>query len=91
MRDYSLRVVLKDLSQFSKVYFVPLADFHEGARDADHEISDGYINWIAEHDAFTILNGDMMNCAWKDSTPELWTGARARWQVSPGRPFPTLA
>ncbi len=72
MRDYSLRVVLKDLSQFSKVYFVPLADFHEGARDADHEISDGYINWIAEHDAFTILNGDMMNCAWKDSTPELW-------------------
>lgn len=66
-------IVMRDLSQFSKVYLVPLADFHEGARDADHEVSDGYIRWIAERDnAFTILNGDMMNCAWKDSTPELF-------------------
>lgn len=66
-------VVMKDLSQFSKAYLVPLADLHEGSRDADHEVSDGYIKWIGERDnAFTILNGDMMNCAWKDSTPELW-------------------
>ncbi len=71
--DFTQRVILKDLSQFSVVYDVPLADFHEGARDADHEISDGYIRWIAEHDnAVTHLNGDMMNCAWKDSTPELF-------------------
>jgi len=72
-RDAQFQIIMKDLSQFSKVYVVPLADFHEGARDADHEVSDGYIQWIAERDnAFTILNGDMMNCAWKDSTPELW-------------------
>lgn len=73
MRDYNQRIVLIDLSRFSKIYDVPLADFHEGARDADHEVSNGYINWIAEHDdAFTHLNGDMMNCSWKESTPELY-------------------
>ena len=72
-RDFTQQVVLKDLSQFSQVYIVPLADFHTGARDADHEVSGGYIKWIAEHDnAFTILNGDMMNCAWKESTPDLF-------------------
>ena len=64
---------MKDLSQFSTVYLIPLSDLHEGARDADHEESDGYINWIKTHDnAFTLFNGDMMNCAWKDSTPELF-------------------
>ena len=73
MREYNQRVIVRDLSQFSKVYLVALADFHEGARDADHEVSTGYINWIKEHDnAFTILNGDMQNCAWKDSTPEFY-------------------
>lgn len=73
MRDHTQRVILKDLSKFNKVYLVPIADLHEGARDADHEVSDGYINWIAKNDnAFTVLNGDLMNCAWKDSTPELF-------------------
>lgn len=73
MKSYLHQMVMKDLSQFSLVYLIPLSDFHEGARDADHDESDGYINWIKTHDnAFTILNGDMMNCAWKDSTPELW-------------------
>lgn len=72
-REYTQRVILKDLSQFGQIYLIPLADFHEGAKDADHEVSNGYIQWIKEHDnAFTILNGDMMNCAWKESTPELY-------------------
>ncbi len=72
-KDYQSQIVMVDLAQFSKVYFVPLADFHEGARDADHEVSDGYIKWIEERDdARTALNGDMMNCAWKDSTPDLF-------------------
>lgn len=72
-KNFAQRVILRDLSQFSTIYLIPLADLHEGARDADHEVSDGYIKWIAERDnAFTILNGDMMNCAWKDSTPELF-------------------
>jgi hypothetical protein len=71
--DYATQCVMKDLVKYSQIYLVPLADFHEGSRDADHEVSDGYIEWIREHDnAFTILNGDMMNCATKDSTPELY-------------------
>lgn len=72
-RDYEFRIVTCDLSQFSKAYLVPLADFHEGAYNADHEISDGYIQWVKERDnARAVLNGDMMNCAWKDSSPELF-------------------
>jgi len=72
-KDYEFQIVTRDLSQFSKVYLVPIADLHEGAYNADHEVSDGYIQWIAEHEnAFTVLNGDLMNCAWKDSTPELF-------------------
>ncbi len=72
-RDYNQQVVLKDLRQFSKIYIVPLADWHEGARDADHTVSDGYRDWIKDNrDAFTILNGDMMNCATKDSSPDLF-------------------
>ena len=71
--DWTEEIIIKDLSQFSMIYVVPLADLHEGARDADHTVSDGYIRWIAERDnAFTILNGDLLNCAWKESTPELW-------------------
>lgn len=73
VRDYQFQIATRDLSHLSKVYLVPLADFHEGARDADHKISDGYIRWIAEREnAFTILNGDMLNCATKTSTPELY-------------------
>ena len=41
MKEYTQRVILHDLSKFGKLYLVPLADFHEGARDADHEVSDG--------------------------------------------------
>lgn len=71
--DFSQQVVIRDMSQFDKCYLVPLADFHEGARDADHEKSDGYIEWIAEHDdALALLNGDMLNCATKDSAPDLF-------------------
>ena len=71
--SFEYKTVFVDLSQYSQIYLVPLADLHEGARDADHEVSGGYIRWIAEHkNAFTFLNGDVLNCAWKDSSPELY-------------------
>ncbi len=72
-RDYNQQIVMKDLTQFSKVYLVPLADFHIGCRESNLSKINGYINWIKERDnAFTILNGDLMNAATKDSTPELY-------------------
>jgi len=72
-KDYQFQIVTKDLPQFSQIYLVPIADLHEGSRDADHKVSDGYIQWIAEHEnAYSILNGDLMNCATKESTPELY-------------------
>ena len=67
-KDYEFQIVMKNLSQFSKAYLIPLGDFHEGAYNADHEISNGYIQWIREHDnAFTVLMGDMMNCLDRDT------------------------
>ena len=72
-KDYQFQIVTKDLPQFSQIYLVPIADLHEGSRDADHKVSDGYIQWITEHEnAYSILNGDLMNCATKESTPELY-------------------
>ena len=72
-RTYQQQVVMKDLSQFSQIYLVPLADWHIGDKNVAVDIIQGYINWIAEKpNAFTILNGDLMNAAWKDSTSELY-------------------
>ena len=72
-RSYSQQIVMKDLSQFSKIYLVPLADLHIGCRESNLGKINGYINWIKERDnAFTILNGDLLNCATKDSSPELY-------------------
>lgn len=72
-RNYNQQVVMKDLSQFSLVYLVPLADFHVGEHGVDFDNIRGYINWIKERDnAFTLLNGDMLNCATKYSSAELF-------------------
>ena len=52
---------------------MPLADFHIGTSACASDVIEGYINWIASHEnAYTLLNGDLMNCATKDSTPELY-------------------
>ena len=64
---------MKDLSQFSQIYLIPLADFHIGAHGVALGVIQGYLDWIKEHNnAFTILNGDLMNCAGKDTSPDLW-------------------
>ena len=57
----------------SQFYVVPLADFHIGTSACALDVIQGYIDWIASHEnAYTILNGDLMNCATKGSTPELF-------------------
>lgn len=72
-KDFQQQVVMKDLSQFSKVYLVPLADWHIGDRNTAIDVIKGYIDWIAERDnAFTILNGDLLNSATKSSSAELY-------------------
>ncbi len=72
-RDFTQRIVVKDLRQYNQIYLVPLADLHIGCCDVALDVIQGYIDWIKEHEnAFTILNGDLMNCATKDSTPELY-------------------
>jgi hypothetical protein len=90
-RDFTQQVVLRDLSQFSTIYLLPLADFHEGARDADHEISNGYIKWIADHNnAVTFLNGDMMNCLSADTEVLTDKGFRLYTNLIQGRGKPKI-
>ena len=73
MKNFNQQIVMKDLPQFSTIYLVPLADFHLGCRDVGVDVIRGYIDWIKEtKNAFTILNGDLMNCAGKDTAPELY-------------------
>ena len=76
-RNFAQRIVMKDLSQFSLIYLIPLADLHIGYPDVALDVIRGYIDWIKTHNnAFTILNGDLMNCATKDSTPDLFEDLR---------------
>jgi len=73
VNEYYKQVVLKDLSQYSVVYLVPLSDFHIGSKDPPLDKINGYIDWIKDHDnAFTILNGDMINGATKETASELF-------------------
>ena len=73
MKDFYRQVVLKDLAQYSLVYLVPLSDFHIGVKNPPLEKIQGYIDWIKNHNnAFTILNGDMINGATKDTSAELY-------------------
>jgi len=70
-KPYYRQVVLKDLSQFSKIYLVPLSDLH--VINSVEDIVQGYVDWIAERDnAFTILNGDLIDGATKTSASELY-------------------
>ena len=66
-------VIIEREIPYSKFYVVALADWHVGASACARDVIQGYLNWIAEHEnAYTILNGDLMNCATKGSTPELF-------------------
>ena len=72
-RGYQQQIVMKDASEFSKIYLVPFADWHIGSANVALNVIQGYIDWIKQRDnAFTFLNGDMMNCATKDTAPELF-------------------
>lgn len=58
---------------YSMFYLVPIADTHLGAKESSLPVIQGYIDWIRDHNnAYTILNGDLMNCAGKDTSPELF-------------------
>ena len=73
VRSYYQQVILKDLSQYSIVYLVPLSDLHIGSVGfPEHNVA-GYIEWIKNHNnAYTILNGDIINAATKDTAAELY-------------------
>lgn len=72
-RNFADQIVTRDMSEFSKIYIVPLSDFHIGAPAVAVDVIRGYVEWIRQHpEAICILNGDLMDCATKVSVPELF-------------------
>jgi len=72
-RDSGLKVVTRDMRPLSKVYLVPLSDFHIGCNTIGIDAIKGYLDWVKSRDnAVVVLNGDLMNCAGKDTSPELY-------------------
>lgn len=66
-------VIVEREIPYSLFYVIPLGDFHVGAKACALDVIEGYLSWIKARDnAYTILNGDLMNCATKGSTPELY-------------------
>lgn len=58
---------------YSQFYVIALADFHLGCSACAVDVIRGYLDWVASREnAYIILNGDLMNCATKGSTPELY-------------------
>lgn len=72
-RSFDQRIVMRDLSEFSKAYLLPLGDFHLGNPYVALDIIQGYIDWIKHREnAFTILMGDLMNCAGLDTAASIF-------------------
>jgi len=72
-KSFEDRIIALDLPECSKVYIVPLADFHLGAVGVKLDVIRGYIDWIKQRDnARTLLNGDLLNCAGIYSGPSIF-------------------
>ena len=66
-------IIVEKSVPFKKFYLVPLADFHIKAKGCDLDIIKAYVDWIKNNEnAYTVFNGDLLNCATKDSMPELF-------------------
>lgn len=73
IRGLAVHSVTADLREHDFIYLIPLADLHIGSPQCSLEAIQGYIDWIKRrHNAYTLLNGDILNCATKESTPELY-------------------
>ena len=51
----------------TKKYLLPLSDIHWGAKTCNVEKLRGYIRWALEHNAWVILNGDLIENANRSS------------------------
>jgi len=66
---------------FDKVYVLPMADCHMGARQFDEKKFRGYCKWIADTpEAYCFWNGDLCNCGLPDTVDSDW------WEQSPLTP-----
>jgi len=62
------RMRLIDVVDYSTpVYLVPLGDVHLGAFNVDFQKFEGYVKWIKENNAYTVLMGDLFDVATLDS------------------------
>ncbi len=63
-----LNLVEHDLGDHDHIYVVPLSDLHEGHPSCNKDKFRGYVKWVLEREnAFTVVNGDMMDCVLANS------------------------
>ena len=64
-----------DLSpDFDYIYLLPISDLHLGDPNCNIEKFLGYRDWLEETpNAYTLLNGDILNTAIKDSVSDIYT------------------
>lgn len=63
-----MKVLKHDLGDFEEIEILPIADLHLGDIRSDYKRIMGYLDYIKEKpNAFTILNGDLMDAAIKSS------------------------
>ena len=64
-----------DLSpDFRQIELIPFADLHIGDKNSDRERILRDIGYIRDHEnVFTILHGDLMNCAIKTAVSDIYT------------------
>lgn len=73
--ELHLKVIKRDLSsEFKSIELLPIADPHIGDANWNKRVLLKYIEYIRTHDnIFTVLNGDLMNCAIKSSISDCYS------------------
>ena len=61
-----------DFGNIDKLYIIPISDIHIGDVRCDYDKLKGYLQWIKEHNAYIILNGDLMTSDIKASVGDVY-------------------
>ena len=69
-----MKVISHDLGNFEEIVILPLADWHIGDPASDGKRITEWLDYLKRTpNAFAILNGDLMNCAIRNSISDVYT------------------
>ncbi len=69
-----MKVIAHDLGDFDEIFLLPLADWHIGDPASDGKRITEWLDYLKKTpNAFALLNGDLMNCAIRNSVSDVYT------------------